>query len=288
MKLDHADIRTDEVKQWQGLHLLYFPLSSCSQKVRILLQEKRIPFTPHIINLTKAEQTSNWFLGINPRGVVPVLVDNGEVHIESNDILCHLDREHPSEQLSLLPQNNAEQREADSLLDQEDKIHTHLRVITMQYLAPTKIVRKSAQELKAYRENGDRNDYRQKQVDWWHEFSNNGISTQQLNTAILAFHDAFLALNTRLETRPYLLTNRITVVDISWFISIHRLVLAGYPLHLHPLLNDYYQRLLNRPHFRSEVSAGSPLIRLAGWLTRKIKGLSGTPLATTCKDLTLI
>jgi hypothetical protein len=34
---------------------------------------------------------------------------------------------------------------------------------------------------------------------------------------------------------------RITVVDVSRFISIRRLVLAGYPLHRSPLLYAYYR-----------------------------------------------
>ncbi len=287
MKLASSEIRTQEVTQWKGLHLLYFPLSSCSQKVRILLKEKRIPFTPHVINLTKGEQTASWFLGINPRGVVPVLVDGGEVHIESNDILCHLDQAHTSNQPSFMPQDEGEQQEADALLDCEDRMHEHLRVITMKYLAPTRMVRKSEQELSAYAQNGQSNAYRQKQVDWWREFSSNGVSDQQLNEAVFAFHESFKALNTILKSQLYLLGSRITVVDIGWFISIHRLVLAGYPLHKYPELNVYYRTLLHRPSFRQEVSAGPLPIRLVGWLTRKIKRLTGARLEETYYALSI-
>ncbi len=278
MKLDSTEIRTQEVTQWQGPHLLYFPLSSCSQKVRILLKEKRIPFTPHVINLAKGQQGSSWFLGINPRGVVPVLVDDGQVHIESNDILCHLDQAHSSNQPSLMPQDEFEQQEAETLLDREDKMHEHLRVITMKYLAPTRMMRKSEQELSAYAYNGQSNAYRQQQIDWWREFSSNGVSDQQLNEAILAFHESFKALNLVLKDRLFLLAARVTVVDIAWFISIHRLVLAGYPLHKYPELNAYYRNLLHRPSFRQEVSAGSLPIRIASWFTRKLKRLTGARL----------
>ena len=40
MQLDPEQVTTHEVKRWKGLHLLHFPGSSCSQKVRILLAEK--------------------------------------------------------------------------------------------------------------------------------------------------------------------------------------------------------------------------------------------------------
>ena len=91
MKLDITDIKTKEVLSWEGIHLLHFKGSACSQKLRIFLNLKNIDWHSHEINLIKQEQFSEWFLGINPRGLVPTLVDNGEVHIESNDIMMYLD-----------------------------------------------------------------------------------------------------------------------------------------------------------------------------------------------------
>lgn len=42
MQLSDEAVTTQEVKSWQGIHLLHFQGSSCSQKVRIFLAEKRI------------------------------------------------------------------------------------------------------------------------------------------------------------------------------------------------------------------------------------------------------
>lgn len=278
MLVDNENIATECVKYWQGLHLLYFPLSSCSQKVRILLKEKEIDFTPHIIDLKKGEQTTPWFLGINARGVVPVLVDNGQVHIESNDIIYHLDRNHPSDQPSLMPSTAPEKNLANTILDMEDKMHDHMRVITMKYLAPSKMMRKSDQELKNYSENGMTNEYRNKQVNWWRKFSNEGITNEQLNDAILAFNQSLSWLDNHLKGQKFLLGKRLSIVDISWFITLHRLNLAGYPLHLHPHLKTYYQGLLKRPHFRKEVSAGSWPLRTFAWIFRKGKRLMSPSL----------
>ena len=80
MRLEEKDIKTHEVTQWKGLHLFHFDMSSCSQKVRIVFRELGLPFTPHPINLLKDEQQTDWYLGINPRGEVPVLVHDGAVH----------------------------------------------------------------------------------------------------------------------------------------------------------------------------------------------------------------
>ena len=97
------DIRTKEVLEWRGINLLHFSGSSCSQKTRIFLNLKGIDWISHPVNLAAGENYSDWFLGINPRGLVPVLVDDGDVHIESNDIIQYLEKKFPLPALSALP-----------------------------------------------------------------------------------------------------------------------------------------------------------------------------------------
>lgn len=91
VKLADSDITTREVLDWKGLHVFHFPFSSCSQKLRIFLSLKGAEWESHPIDLMTNENLSEWFLGINPRGLVPVLVHDGAVHIESNDILTYLE-----------------------------------------------------------------------------------------------------------------------------------------------------------------------------------------------------
>ena len=96
VKLRQEDIKTKEVLDWKGLHLFHFKFSACSMKTRIFLGLKEIDFVSHHIDLQKKENFSEYFQGITPRSLVPVLVDDGEVHIESNDILEYLDEKFPS------------------------------------------------------------------------------------------------------------------------------------------------------------------------------------------------
>jgi len=58
-------------------HVLHYSGSSCSQKLRIFLNLKGIPWESHPIDLPSNENFRPWFLGINPRGLVPVLVHDG-------------------------------------------------------------------------------------------------------------------------------------------------------------------------------------------------------------------
>ncbi|KPJ07183.1 Ganglioside-induced differentiation-associated protein 1 [Papilio machaon] len=68
-----------------------------SQKVLMTLYEKNVDFEPLVVDITKGEQYSPWFLELNPRGEVPVLKVRNEVIPDSTRIIdyleYHLDQE---------------------------------------------------------------------------------------------------------------------------------------------------------------------------------------------------
>ena len=246
MRLEDKDIKTREVTQWRGLHLLHFDMSSCSQKVRIVFRELGLPFTPHPINLMKDEQQTDWYLGINPRGEVPVLVHDGAVHTESNDIIQYIDENFASPEKSLLPQSGSERQAMQALLDLENDLHGDLRTVTFSYLAP---------DLKNRAGDKDSLDF------------------------IGRFHSAFEALNKQLSSSTYLLGDRLTLLDISWFITLFRLERAGYPLAEHPRLAAYFSRISKRPSFQREINSGPLTMRFAGAAYRRINRLVRGSLA---------
>ncbi|XP_053606909.1 ganglioside-induced differentiation-associated protein 1 [Plodia interpunctella] len=63
-----------------------------SQKVLMALYEKNISFEPYIVDITRGEQYSSWFLEINPRGEIPVLKVNDEIIPDSTRILDYLEK----------------------------------------------------------------------------------------------------------------------------------------------------------------------------------------------------
>ncbi|MEM6493595.1 MAG: glutathione S-transferase family protein [Pseudomonadota bacterium] len=282
MKLERHTIKTEEVLGWQGLHLLNFAQSSCSQKVRVLLAEKGIDYRSHEIDLKKLEHATPWFLGLNPRGVVPVLVHDGDVHIESNDILAYIEKTFPSAS-SWLPETAQERYETHDLMQLEARLHDHLRAITMGFLAPRKLMAKSDPELEAYRANGPDNAYRDQQIAWWRDFGSHGVSEVEAQRAIAAFEDAFAQLNARLEGHGFLIADHPTLADISWFISVHRLAIAGYKLERHPWLTEWYAALLRRTAFRKEIAKAPLSMRIAGPLYRLSRRWRGTDLGPLCK-----
>ena len=254
MQLSDEAVTTQEVKSWQGIHLLHFQGSSCSQKVRIFLAEKRIAWESHPVDLLRQEHATPWFLGINPRGVVPVLVHDGVVHVESNDIMEHLDGL-SSAMPSLFPQNAFERARVQESLALEDSLHMDLRTITMGFLVPYVLAKKSSKVLDAYEKSGTPDAKRDKEVAWWRAFAQDGVRPDQARAAVHAFATAFETLEQWLRTNTWLIGQRISVLEVAWFISLHRLVCAGYPIQRHPRLKTHYESLLKRPSFAQEIAA---------------------------------
>ena len=70
------------------IHLYHFWSSTCSRKVRMCLAEKEIDWSSHHVDIVeKRENTEEWYVDINPKGVVPTLVYNDQIIIESNIII---------------------------------------------------------------------------------------------------------------------------------------------------------------------------------------------------------
>jgi len=75
--------------------------STCSQKVRLCLAEKDLAFDDVRLDIGKAkDHLKPEYLKLNPNGVVPTLVDDGEIIIDSSVICEYLDERYPDVRLS--------------------------------------------------------------------------------------------------------------------------------------------------------------------------------------------
>ena len=258
MKLLSSDIKTKEILDWQGIHLLNYQFSACSMKTRIYLNLKKIPFTSHQINLSAGENFSEWFQGINPRSLVPVLIHDGEVHIESNDILEYLEgcfKESP-----LIPENMEEK--VKELLKFEDNLHVDIRNITFKFLVPRFLNKGKSVQPKAKNKatlNGELDSMDDVNRNFWEQYEKHGIKDEDASRSLIRFRTALEDLNDQLEDSQYILGTELSLVDIAWFIYATRIQHANYPLQrLHPNVSGWYERLYANVLFRKEVKR--PLI----------------------------
>lgn len=281
VQLAAGDIKTREVLDWKGVHLFHYQGSSCSQKTRIVLNLKGIDWESHVMDLAGNQNFDSWYLGINPRGLVPTLVIDGAVHIESNDIITLLDERFPEPKL--IPKGR--ESEMADLLRHEDDLHLDLRTLSFRFVFARPGPPKSAEALEKYRSGGsgtvlgqpDRN--KGVEIDFWERVAREGITDAAARKSALKFRAAFAELEERLADNAYLLGDTISVLDIAWFIFVNRLILAGYPVErLHRRLYSWFQALLDRPAFAKEVQM-PPEAREAIAANHKAQEQAGTTLS---------
>ncbi len=93
---------------------LFFAPGACSFVPHAMLEIAGVNFEPVMVKLHKGEQRTADYLALNPRGQVPVLVDEGELITQVVAILLHLDAKLP--QAHILPASGPARTHALSLL----------------------------------------------------------------------------------------------------------------------------------------------------------------------------
>jgi len=251
-------VTSSVVSSWRGIHLLHFDTSPSSQKVRILLNEKNVKWASHPVDLRKHQHVTPWFLAINPRGVVPVLIHDGTVHIESNDIMAYVDSL-PSERASFLPRGKEQRDLIMEELAYQSSLRLGTRALSFKYMPSQARYLRSRRALDEYRRNGVPDLSRDLEIAWWQRAADKGVSQKTLVDSFAEHRDALRRLDHRLQDREWLYGKRVSALDIAWFTTVHRLKVLGYDLSQHAYLASWYERLLLRPAFREELQIKGPL-----------------------------
>ena len=238
----------ESVLELEGLHLYHSGVSNCSMRVRITLEEKRLPWTSHHLNLLKKEHITPEYFGINPNGLVPTLVHDGKVFIESDDIIEYLDITFPEP--SLRPPEGPEREVMEKWLHRATAIHlkavkTHIYEKRMRGK-----MTQSEEEKERYRRL-----QKNKSLLEFHRKSGSGAFTQkELDDAKVVLDECFADLNESLESRGWLAGDDFSLADIAWvplYFTLH--VLAGYSFDGLSNVSAWAKRIENRQSYQKGV-----------------------------------
>ena len=236
----------------KGLHLFHFAVSNCSQRVRLALEEKGLAWTSHHMNLPGNEHVSPDYQRINPNGVVPTLVHDGQVVIESNDILAYLDEHFPDP--PLCPTSPDERRRMDAGIAASSAFQSTIKVLSHELIfRPFRKV--GPEEIELYeREHRDPS-----LVAFLRDFAENGPAwKQRVERAHEQMRSALDALEERLAHSDWLSGPAHGLADISWAVNFNRLQQAGVDLSAWPRLQEWGARVLARPAFDRAVASYQP------------------------------
>lgn len=127
---------------------LYHAINSvCAQKVRLVLAERQLVFEDHLMRLD-GDQHEPSYLALNPNGVVPTLVHNDNVILESTVICHYLDEAFAGRKLMPRhPLESARVRTVEKLVDEH--IHDACIVLTFAIAFRQQILQKPVAEREA-------------------------------------------------------------------------------------------------------------------------------------------
>lgn len=239
------------VLDFKGLHLYHAFRSNCSGRVRLLLEEKHLPWASHHLDLRNKENISEEYFGINSKGLVPTLVHDGVVIVESNDILRYLESKFPLP--GFLPSTPAGTQALEKWLDLSGDIHLP-GIKTFQY------VKVNSHELKKTEEEVARYRRLQKHEELLtfhgkHDIAGNSFSKEDLDGAVAMLNEAFAAIERMLAGNDWMIENTYSLADISWAPTITTLNRGGFPFDSFPNLRAWYRRITERPAFESAITA---------------------------------
>ena len=238
----------EEVLSFRGVHLYHSGISNCSMRVRMVLEEKGVPWKSHHFNLLAKEHITPEYFGINPNGLVPTLVHDGVVIIESDDIVDYLDDTFPLP--ALKPNDEADRAAMYYWLRKAVEIHVKA---VKTYIYAKRVGKNMAHDT----EEDER--YRNLQanpelLEFHRRSTTTGFSAAEVDSASGILHECFKTLDTRLANGQWIAGNQYSLADIAW-IPLHFTLerLAGFSFEQYANLHDWAERLAARESFKKGV-----------------------------------
>ena len=237
------------------LTLYNAPHSTCSQKVRICLAEKELAFEDIRLDLGKnKDHLKPKYLKLNPNGVVPTLIDDGQVIIDSSVICEYLDERYPAIRLS--PNDVVERAKMRAWMRYFEEVPTAaVRVpsFNMGFLP-------RFAGLDRARFEAEQADIRPIRKHFYRRMGTSGFKRAEVEAALQQISNTCARMDTALAHGPWLLGAQYTLADIVVTPSIDRMADLGYSgiwTEKYPRVTDWYARMQARPAFQKAFYKGT-------------------------------
>jgi len=234
------------------LELYNAPVSTCSQKVRMALFEKALPWIDKTIQFARRDHLSDWYLALNPNGVVPTLVHDGHIIIDSSVINEYLE--------DVFPERPLRPAGAVQL--------AHMRA-WRQYIdeVPTPAVRYPSFNAAFVHIWADMTDEEHRahveqlplRKHFYRKMGRTGFSREEIDSALEQLRQTVERMERSFERTRWLASDYFTLADISIMPAIVRMddLGLGYLWTDLPAVADWYKRIKSRSAFAQTYPAGS-------------------------------
>ena len=227
-------------------------LSTCAQKVRLLLNEKEADWETIWLDLRAGDQKTPDYMALNPKGVVPTIVDDGKVIVESNNILFYLDEK--LGETRLIGDDPLERHRTRSwLLDLDVEMHAAIGALSVGIAFRHDYIERGP-EVIARHLTGTPDPARRER---WKEAIEKGTATPQFEHALGRWLKTLDRMDELLAERPWLNGDRLGLIDIAYAPYATRLEQLGIIALRQPAVSrvvDWLARLQSRPAYRAAIT----------------------------------
>jgi glutathione S-transferase len=229
--------------------------STCSQKVRICLAEKKLAFEDIRLDIGKAkDHLKPEYLKINPNGVVPTLVDSGGIVTDSSVICEYLEERYPAVRLS--PED----------LIARGRMRAWMRFIEEVPTAAVRVPSFNMGFLPRY-EGMDRSTFESAESDirpirkhFYRRMGPKGFQRPDVLASMEQIAHTCRRMEAALQDAPWLMGDLYSLADIIVAPLIDRMADLGMDsiwVNDCPRVTDWYLRMQQRPAFKATFYPGS-------------------------------
>ena len=233
------------------------PQSTCSQRVRFLLNAKKLRFEEVKLDLLAGDQLKPDYLALNPNGVVPTLVHDGTVVIDSSVIIEYIDEVFP-EWENFTPKEPAKRAAMRALMRFIDEMPAAaVRVPTFNLAFLPRFAAMSEEEFLAFAES------KPLRKEFMLTMGRKGFSEKEMSSALDRLARTLVRMEAAIRSSggPWLMGARPTLADVAVMPAIVRMADLGLDTMWKdkPLLADWFDAIRAHPAFKPTYYFGSLL-----------------------------
>jgi glutathione S-transferase len=262
------------VGKLQGVHLFHYDGAPCAQRVRFALHEKGLirgreerfdddspassrgeegKWVSRHVSLVKKDHMTKTYSLIQPNLVVPALVPDGQLHIESMEIVEYLDEAFGG--TPLVPKHDRELlADAQALTDLGKALHRSIRFVTFRW-GLRGLARLSSKEEDQLRDLLKDSEDGESLASFYEGYDKQTIPDSVYVDHLEKLNAAFCSHDQRLQDGRHFLTgDDLTMADIIWAMKTQRLIECDYPFdQCYPAYAAWFKRVSSRPSFQEGV-----------------------------------
>lgn len=236
--------------------LYHYPKSVCSQKVRLAMEEKGVKYENRVVDIGQPmENYKPWYMRLNPKGVVPTLVNGDDVVTDSFGIINYIDQH--LEGQALEPDLSEEQSEMRRWLALGDHLPIHVLTYGRGGVpGGTQMLEKRIKALDGYKNNNpELAELYEAKIESVKSFKENAENSDTVAEIEGRAEQLMDELESVLSQREYIAGSTYSLADVIWTVLLARLELLGmaslWENSKRPALAAYYLRMKGRASFKS-------------------------------------